>query len=156
MQTDRPVPQSPLINRMRAALCTCLVAWLGCAGDVVAQGAPQVPPDELIDLIDQPALRAPAFPWGGIVLEWDEPRYKVEAIRFKARDEFGFDWLGSDEVIVETVDAEGWTVSEEIGSIDLATRTTSTQAGAASCPFGPELSSSAIRRTAQGAARLRR
>ena len=94
----------------------CLVAWLGCAGDIGAQEATRrAQPAELVGR----SRRWPAaFPWDDIVIEWNEPRYKVEAIRFKARDESGFDWLGSDEVIVETVDAEGWTVSEEIGSVN--------------------------------------
>lgn len=45
-------------------------------------------------------------------------RYKIEAMRFKAVDETGVDWPGSDEVMVETRDARGWTVSNEIGDID--------------------------------------
>lgn len=48
-------------------------------------------------------------------IEWVERRYKIEAVRFKARDETGIDWLGSDEVMVETIDAKGWTVSDEPG-----------------------------------------
>ena len=51
-------------------------------------------------------------------IQWVERRYKIEAIRFKARDESGFDWLGSDEVMVQTYDAKGSTVSREIGDID--------------------------------------
>jgi hypothetical protein len=51
-------------------------------------------------------------------IQWVERRYKIEAIRFKARDETGFDWLGSDEVMVQTNDAKGMTVSNEIGGID--------------------------------------
>ena len=58
------------------------------------------------------------FPWNTITAEWIERRYKVEAIRFKARDETGIDWLGSDEVMVGTVDAKGFTVSDEIGGIN--------------------------------------
>ena len=57
-------------------------------------------------------------PWDAIVAPWSERRYKVEAIRFKARDESGFDWAGSDEVMVETRDAKGFTVTDEIGDID--------------------------------------
>jgi len=56
------------------------------------------------------------IPWDTI--EWTEWRYKVEAIAFEARDESGLDWWGSDEVMVETRDAKGWTVSGEIGGID--------------------------------------
>lgn len=55
-------------------------------------------------------------PWDTI--EWVERRYKIEAMRFKARDESGVDWWGSDEVMVSTDDAKGWTVSDEIGDID--------------------------------------
>lgn len=35
--------------------------------------------------------------WSDITVEWTERRYKVEAVRFKARDETGIDALGSDE-----------------------------------------------------------
>jgi hypothetical protein len=56
------------------------------------------------------------FPWDTV--EWVERRYKIEALRFKARDETGVDWWGSDEVMVRTDDAKGWTVSDEIGGID--------------------------------------
>jgi hypothetical protein len=56
------------------------------------------------------------IPWDTI--EWVERRYKVEALRFKARDETGWDWPFSDEVMVETRDANGWTVTNEIGDID--------------------------------------
>jgi len=67
----------------------------------------------------QNAIVVPAdFPWESIAAEWTERRYKVEAIRFKARDETGNDWPGSDEVMVETVDAKGFTVTNEIGDID--------------------------------------
>jgi hypothetical protein len=57
-----------------------------------------------------------ATPWDTI--RWVERRYKIEAMRFKARNETGIDWLGSDEVMVETADAKGSTVSREIGGID--------------------------------------
>ena len=53
-----------------------------------------------------------------ITAEWTERRYKVEAIRFKARDETGADWPGADEVMVETNDAKGSTVTNEIGGIN--------------------------------------
>lgn len=56
------------------------------------------------------------IPWDTI--EWVERRYKIEAMRFKARDETGVDWWGSDEVMVGTFDAKGSTVSDEIGDID--------------------------------------
>lgn len=51
-------------------------------------------------------------------IKWVERRYKIEALCFKARDETGIDWPGSDEVMVETNDAKGSTVSNEIGDID--------------------------------------
>jgi hypothetical protein len=56
------------------------------------------------------------FPWETV--EWIERRYKIEVMRFKARDETGWDWWGSDEVMVGTDDAKGSTVSNEIGDID--------------------------------------
>src|SRR5215207_8710475 len=58
----------------------------------------------------------PNIPWH--TFEVIERRYKIEALRFKALDETGIDWWGSDEVMVETTDAKGWTVSNEIGDID--------------------------------------
>ena len=57
-------------------------------------------------------------PWDAIDVQVVERRYKVEAVRFKARDESGIDWLGSDEVRVGTADAKGFTGSDEIGDID--------------------------------------
>ena len=82
-----------------------------CAGAAIGQ-----------DLETAPAAagRVPALeaPWAGIDAAWSERRYKVEAVRFKARDETGIDWLGSDEVMVETNDAKGFTVTDEIGGID--------------------------------------
>ncbi len=56
------------------------------------------------------------IPWDTI--EWIERRYKIEAMHFKARDESGIDWWGSDEVMIETRDAKGWTVSDEFGDVD--------------------------------------
>ncbi len=55
-------------------------------------------------------------PWDQI--KWVERRYKVEAMSFKARDETGIDWWGSDEVVVGTTDQRGWTASEVIENID--------------------------------------
>lgn len=68
----------------------------------------------------RPEAAVPAIevPWDTIAAPWSERRYKVEAIRFKARDETGIDWWGSDEVMVGTADAEGSTASNEIGDID--------------------------------------
>jgi hypothetical protein len=58
----------------------------------------------------------PDIPWH--TFEVIERRYKIEAMRFKALDETGIDWPGSDEVMVETTDAKGFTVTNEIGNID--------------------------------------
>lgn len=70
--------------------------------------------------VDRPEATVPAidFPWDAITAQWTERRYKVEAISFKARDESGIDWPGSDEIMVGTVDAEGSTATNEIGDID--------------------------------------
>ena len=52
-------------------------------------------------------------------IEWTEQRYKIEALGFKARDESGIDWSGSsDEVMIRTDDAKGWTVSDEFSDVD--------------------------------------
>lgn len=51
-------------------------------------------------------------------IEWTERRYKIEALGFKARDETGNSWLGSDEVMIRADNAKGWTVSGQIGGID--------------------------------------
>jgi hypothetical protein len=56
------------------------------------------------------------MPWADLF--FIERRYKIEAVSFKAFDETGVDWWGSDEVKVETRDAEGWTVSNEIDDVD--------------------------------------
>lgn len=57
-------------------------------------------------------------PWDTVTATIVERRYKVEAVRFKARDETGIDWWGDDDVMVGTTDAKGFTSSAEIGSID--------------------------------------
>ena len=51
-------------------------------------------------------------------IEWTERRYKIEAVGFKARNETGWDWWGSDEVMVGTEDSKGWTVSAELSGVD--------------------------------------
>jgi len=51
-------------------------------------------------------------------IEWIERHYKIEALGFKARDESGLDWLGDDEVMIETRDAKGWTVSDEFSDVN--------------------------------------
>jgi hypothetical protein len=96
------------------AICFGLAAWFWCT-DAFAQTRPATPqPEGAGTPADVAVLRD--FPWHTV--EWVERRYKIEAMRFKARDETGYDWWGSDEVMVETVDAKGWTVSDEIGGID--------------------------------------
>lgn len=95
------------------ALCFGLVAGLWCIADAFAQAHPAalLPED-----VDHAAKASSRINWDSI--RWVERRYKIEAMGFKARDETGIDWLGSDEVMVETTDAKGWTVSKEIGGID--------------------------------------
>ena len=104
-----------MIARLLASL---LVIAFG-ATPLLAQGAgdpaaPEASEPESSEIVVPPV----DFPWETITADWVERRYKVEAIRFKARDETGIDWLGSDEVMVETIDAKGLTVSDEIGDID--------------------------------------
>ena len=91
------------------------MAGVWCATDAFAQARPASPqPEDAGRSTIAEASRA--IPWDTI--QWVERRYKIEAIRFKARDETGFDWPGSDEVMVQTNDAKGFTVSNEIGGID--------------------------------------
>lgn len=92
-----------------------VAAWVWCAAGLFAQQPEDTPqPDRTGGSLGVPQ------PLGNIVWpdEVIERRYKVEAIRFKAVDESGYDWDGSDEVIVETLDAKGGTSTEEIGDID--------------------------------------
>lgn len=93
------------------AICVGLAAWswftLGANGQESQLSRPSRPAEVL----------APSdIPWHD--LTWVERRYKIEAMHFKARDESGIDWWGSDEVMIETVDAKGWTVSDEFGDVD--------------------------------------
>lgn len=93
-----------------------LAAGFWCTADAFAQARPiSLQPGD----VDHPAVVTEASSsvnWDTI--RWVERRYKIEAMRFKARDETGVDWWGSDEVMVGTTDAKGWTVSKEIGGID--------------------------------------
>jgi hypothetical protein len=94
--------------------CLGLAACSWCAANAVEYSQPTSPkPGEA----DQPtaAEASSRINWD---ISWLERRYKIEALRFKAVDETGIDWLGSDEVIVETNDAEGWTASKEFDDID--------------------------------------
>lgn len=56
--------------------------------------------------------------WAQLPADIPERRYRVEALSFKARDESGVDWWGSDDVMVEVADSEGYTASDEIRDID--------------------------------------
>lgn len=94
-----------------------LTGWIWCISSAGAQESPAPAGAGDATRAANPALPS-SFPWDDIVIEWNELRYKIEAMRFKARDETGFDWPGSDEVMVETSDAKGWTVSNKIGNID--------------------------------------
>jgi hypothetical protein len=93
---------------------------LGLAAALCAAGACAQEPavaQERQDTEPRPRIVVPPdIPWH--TFSWIERRYKIEALRFKARDETGYDWAGSDEVMVTTEDAMGWTVSNEIGDID--------------------------------------
>lgn len=89
------------------------VCWVGAA---VAQEVPAIAPGAPVEAVL--ASEAAAFRWDAVAIEWVERRYKVEAVSFTARSESGVGWWGSDEVMVETTDAEGGTVSEEIGDIN--------------------------------------
>lgn len=102
-------------HRTYLAICFGLAAGLWCTADAFAQVPPtSLPPEDAEHPTVAEASRS--VNWDGI--RWVERRYKIEAMRFKCRDETGVDWLGSDEVMVETTDAKGWTVSNEIGDID--------------------------------------
>ena len=102
-------------RRYVMAIGFSVVAGLWCTPGAFAQERPASPqPEEAGRPTIAEASRA--TPWDTI--QWVERRYKIEAIRFKARDETGINWPGSDEVMVETHDAKGWTVSNEIGGID--------------------------------------
>ena len=96
------------------AIYFSLAVGLLCTADVFAQADPTSPQPENANHI---TVEVPSsINWDSI--KWVERRYKIEALSFKALDETGVDWLGSDEVMVETTDAKGWTVSNEIGGID--------------------------------------
>lgn len=105
-------------HRRFTTICFGLAAWFWCAADAVAQEQPTSPQpgDANYPTV---AEASSSINWGAAT--WVERRYKIEALRFKARDETGIDWPGSDEVMVETHDAKGWTVSNEIGDINSGT-----------------------------------
>jgi hypothetical protein len=100
------------------SLVVCVALAAGALSGEVAGAQEAAARTQPRDLRRAVAAAFPDYPWDSVVISWDEPRYKVEAVRFKARDETGIDWWGSDEVMVETFDPEGFTVSDEIGGID--------------------------------------
>src|SRR6185437_550010 len=90
-----------------------VLAWCWCtAGDTAAHEPSATSQSDSSDSVQHRGDIA----WDAI--EWRERRYKIEALGFKARDETGNSWLGSDEVMIRTDDAKGWTVSGQIGGID--------------------------------------
>jgi hypothetical protein len=71
------------------AICFGLAAWFWCTTGAFAQARPASPQPE--DAGRPAGAEAPrGNPWDAI--EWVERRYKIEAMRFKARDETGVDW----------------------------------------------------------------
>ncbi|HVE48405.1 MAG TPA: hypothetical protein VNG69_02165 [Casimicrobiaceae bacterium] len=97
------------------ALCSALAVCSLWTTSAFAQNraAPAQPQDTA-----RPSIAEASSGIGWDHIRWIERRYKIQATRFKARDESGPDWWGSDEVMVRTDDAKGWTVSREIGDID--------------------------------------
>lgn len=102
-------------RRRFGAICFGLAVGLWCTVYAFAQERPTLPQPEDTD---QPTVVEASSKINWDTTRWVERRYKIEAMRFKCRDETGIDWLGSDEVMVQTNDAKGWTVSKEIGNID--------------------------------------
>lgn len=96
------------------ATCFGLAVWFCWIMGAFAQPRPATPGEGSGRPADVVVTKD--FQWPTV--EWVERRYKIEAMSFKAIDETGFDWLGSDEVMVKTADAKGWTVSDEIGDVD--------------------------------------
>jgi hypothetical protein len=100
-----------------SAICIALTAWCCCAVTGWAQEPPARPSSGGAEgAAAEPALIR--LPWDWSDIRVLERRYKIEALRFKARDETGADWSGSDEVMIKTTDAEGWTASDKIENID--------------------------------------
>jgi hypothetical protein len=101
-------------NRAFMIFCLGLGAWALSVAGAFAQAPAAAPQSD--SRPGSPAAATLTGVWDTI--EWIERRYKIEAMRFKARDETGVDWWGSDEVMVETHDIKGGTVTDEIGDID--------------------------------------
>jgi hypothetical protein len=95
------------------AICVGLAASFSCTAGAFAQVQPAPQPDPA----GRPALAAAPSDIRLPTVEWMERRYKIEAVRFKARDETGLDW-GSDEVMVGTIDVKGFTVSDVFEGVD--------------------------------------
>jgi hypothetical protein len=102
-------------RRSVVTICLSLVAAVWTGAQALSQVNPASPSP---DAATRPTVAEASHAIRWDTYEWIERRYKIESLRFHARDESGVDWLGSDEVMVETADAKGWTVSEEIGGID--------------------------------------
>ena len=101
-----------------SAIWIVMMALLFCVVGALAQESPAPSPSggAAASAAREPAqIRLPGD-WADIAVL--ERRYKVEALSFKARDETGPDWPGSDEVMVKTTDAEGWTVADTVENID--------------------------------------
>jgi hypothetical protein len=101
-------------NRAFMIVCLGLGAWALSVAGAFAQAPAAAPQSD--SRPGSPAAATLTGVWDTI--EWVERRYKIEAMRFKARDETGVDWWGSDEVMVATHDIKGGTVTDEIGDID--------------------------------------
>ena len=109
-----------------------VLAWCWCgAGDTAAHEPSATSQSSSSDSVQHRSDIA----WDAI--EWTERRYKIEALGFKAGEETGNSWLGSDEVMIHTDDAKGCTVSGQIGGIDSVMLTTSTRQKAALCRYAP-------------------
>ena len=102
-------------RRYFMAMCFSVVAGFCGTPGAFAQARPASPQPEDAG---RPTIAEASRATSWDTIQWIERRYKIEAMRFKARDESGFDWMGSDEVMIRTDDAKGWTVSDEIGGID--------------------------------------
>jgi hypothetical protein len=96
------------------AICFGLTASFWIAAKVSTQEHPAS--SQALDMRRPPFLRPTDPHWNAF--EWAERRYKIEALRFKARHETGVSWPGADEVMVATTDAKGGTVSDKIDDID--------------------------------------
>ncbi len=102
-----------VLHRCVMMWCVGVVACVCCGSDVFAAEPQSSAPSgtsEVRTIIEQDVS------WDTI--EWTERRYKIEAVGFKARNETGWDWWGSDEVMVGTEDSKGWTVSGELSGVD--------------------------------------